>query len=146
MANAGNSPIVYVEFPHFLADGFSPPAGWTAKSTLLVNINVKKAPGVCTATADEERFGIPPGGSAEFKMRMSVDGQRGQARKGAGVARVRFADGAIMEVAGVSVPVQPPQRENVVLISGFGVILLLFVLAARRKKKRRTPEACVASD
>jgi hypothetical protein len=137
VTNQSSSPIVYVEIPHYLADQFMTPRNWKQECTFLSNIGVEKRPGLCSATAESPIFGIGPGETAEFSMRMGLDG-RNESRRGEGTMKVRFADDRSVIVAGVSVPVKPPEWENWGLIGGYVVIgLILLAIFARRRPKAK---------
>lgn len=134
--NYADSPIVYVEFPHYAADLFTAPPGWTTKSTNLVNVGVPDEPGVCTATA-QEGFGILRNRSAEFQMRLSLR----SSRMGKGQARVRLADGSEVTVDDVRLPMRPPEeplRQWPVL--AVAVLFIGWVLLRRRKTRERPSE------
>lgn len=134
--NNAKSAVVYVEFPHYLADLFTAPDGWETRSTLLSNIGVEKKPGICTASANSPADGIVSGASAEFDMRLGRDGQEEASAKPQ-TARVRFADGATIEVPGVTLPASPARWSNIPLIAGFAVVVVLFIALGRRKRARQ---------
>jgi hypothetical protein len=133
--NHADSPIVHVEFPHYAADLFTAPTGWTTNSTNLVNVGVPDEPGVCTATA-QEGFGILRNRSAEFQMRLSLR----NARMGKGQARVRLADGSEVTVDDVRLPMRPPEeplRQWPVL--AVAALFIGWILLRRRKGGQRPP-------
>jgi len=139
VTNHYRSPIVYVEFPHYRAVLFYAPAGWSTKSTYLVNVGVPDRPGLCTAKAESVAKGIRPGTSAEFRMQVDV----GKAWRGPGTVRIRFADGTETTVADVQLP-QPKNTpiDKYVRVIGFFVIFVVAVaIFSIRQRKRPAAEA-----
>jgi hypothetical protein len=132
VTNRHDSPIVYIQFPHYHADTFIAPPGWTMQCTNMAS----REPGTCTAIADSRQTGIAEGRSAEFGMRLgNVSGQHARP----GNVAVRFADGAEVTVANVEVPTPSSTPERLVALIGFALVFGILVLAqARRRRKART--------
>lgn len=116
-----SSPIVYVEFPHYRADLFTPPKGWAL---------VEMTPDVVSAQADSVEFAIRPGHPAMFKMRIRAAG----AARSVGGVRLRYEDGSESIVGGVTIP-QPPSDKNIGLI-GLGALFVIWVTLRRLRRKR----------
>jgi hypothetical protein len=131
--NRGQSPVVYVEIPHYRADSFEAPQNWTEKSTNLVVIYPPADPGVCTATARSPEDGIAPGRSANFRMHQSL----AEAVNGKRDVKVRFADGREEIVSGVEVSV-PVQSRTMALYPAIvlGLVLLAFAVWRARRPQR----------
>jgi hypothetical protein len=135
VTNNHDSPIVMVEFPHFRADIFAPPPGWSTEGTTNAmghgNINAK---GVCMATASLEVGGVPPRGKALFSIRVRPKG----AWRGSDTVTVTFADGTVAKVPGVPLPQPEPAAAKGTRLIGFAVLGVLFLIAvaARRKKQQ----------
>lgn len=120
------SPMVAVEFPHYMADICSGPEGWNMR--LTNKLGRKGRAGVCSAESPE---GLPRGASVVFSLRV---GPRG-APRGEGDVVVRFSDGTEVKVR-VAVPVKPSFLAGHTSLVGLGamfVLLLLFRLRRRRK-------------
>lgn len=130
------SPIVYVEFPHYHASLFFAPAGWTQRSTFLVNVGVADRPGVCTARAESAFSGIVRGRSGDFGMQVTAAGTR----RGRGNVIVRFADGTESVVADVELPVPETVGSKYLPLVGLSVIAIvaLGVRALRQRVGRRS--------
>lgn len=138
VTNQHDAPITEVEFPHFRADLFSAPAGWTQETTNLVNVGVADEPGICKATAPSPSAGIAPGGSGEFSMRITAKG----ASRGTGSVMVRFEGGASVRVAGVALPQREATLNRFIgLVSMGGVLGLWILFRALRGGKRRAAKA-----
>ncbi len=137
VTNRHSSPIVFIEFPHYQANLFLAPKGWSAEeSTFLVNVGVPDRPGVCVARASSPAEGIAPGRSAEFKMQIAAPG----ASRGTGEVRLRFADGSDATVPGVELPQPPPTRDTFVSLIGLGLIFgawLMYQLIRNRRRKAK---------
>jgi len=145
VTNQHSSPIVAVEIPHYRADLFFGPDGWsTAESTYLVNVGVKDRPGVCKAQAPSKTAGIPRGRSAQFKARINARG----AKRGRAEVVVEYADGTRVTVANVEVPRAETLGEKHTLKIGFGVMFALFLgaQAIRHRKRNREGEAAEIED
>jgi len=135
VTNRHSSPIVYVEFPHYRADGFTAPDGWTTgKSTFLVNVGVPDRPGVCIAEAPSPFAGISRGRSAKFTMRITAAG----AEVGKGSVKVRFADGTEAVIEGVELP-RP--RSKLAKYLGPLALFLFFAgwIVIRELRRRKRP-------
>lgn len=135
ITNQGGPAIIHVEFPHYHADLFFGPPGWSTKSTNLVNVGVKSPHGICAAMAESAADGITEGQSAEFKMRIAP----ARAPRGVGKVVVRFADDSEVVVADVELPVPPPAGDNYMSLIGLGAIFFVFLLigAIRRRARRQ---------
>lgn len=127
-----SSPIVSIEFPHYMADWFGTPEGWTQELTGF--LAAKGESGVCRAESDE---GLPAGVRGVFRLRV---GPRGTPR-GEGDVVVLFADGT-RELVRAEVPVRESFLAQHTALVGLGVIfglLLLIHWLRRRRKELATP-------
>lgn len=140
--NNARSPIVAIEFPHYHADLFTTPPGWTQECTFLVNVGVDDKPGVCIARAGETP-GIPRGRSADFFMRISRMG----ALNGSAIVKVTLADGSVIDVPNVAVPRPNTAGETYSSTIGLGAvfIVILAITAARRRRRRAATPATETS-
>lgn len=134
ITNSYDSPIVKVEIPHYRANLFYAPKGWTTSCTNLVEVGGKDAPGVCTSSAQSPVDGIASGRSASFQIQLAT----GQVKRGFATARFTHADGATHEVSGVFVPIPESMGDRYIPLFGLGAILTVFaaIQAARRRKRR----------
>ncbi len=132
ITNQGALPIVAIEFPHYNADTFHYPPGWTPDCTNLQQAGARDLPGVCRATVETGRKGIEPGASAEFGMRLAKVG----ALRRAGKVTVRFSDNSELIVGGVELPSPPTRSEQYELLVGLALVfaLLLGIHAWRRRR------------
>jgi len=134
MTNHSASPIVYVEIPHYHADLFTTPPGWEQKCTNLRMIGGgDDAPGVCTATMAAGNIGIPPGGTAQFGLRIAREG----ANRGRDVVKVRLADGTALELTDVELPVAPTFFEQFGTVLGLSALLVAFIAVQIVRQRRR---------
>ncbi|MHC4065377.1 MAG: hypothetical protein ACYSUI_12905 [Planctomycetota bacterium] len=134
VTNNYRSPIVYVEFPHYRADGFSAPPGWSTKCRHLVGAATdEQGPPMCSASAAAPDLGISRGGSATFQMRIAPSG----AHRGSGQVTIRFAGGETATVAGVQLPGPEPAAEKYARLIGFGVLFVVFLIARAIWVRRR---------
>lgn len=144
--NHYTSPIVSVEFPHYRADTFTTPKGWTAEATMLVNVGVPDQPGVCKAKAESPLAGIKPDGSAKFEIRMAGGSIQRGAHRGNGEVIVRFADGREEIVANVEVPVSSSTFENFApILAVVGLVLVWLAVRTVRKKRSKQPDVPVST-
>ncbi len=132
VTNHYGSPIVYIQFPHYHADTFHAPEGWSKESTYLVNVGVPDKPGTCTASVDSARKGIPPGRSAEFSVRLATGG----AHRRPGQVTVRFADGTQTIVAGVELPTASTTPERLYGLIGFALVFVIIVIVQTRRRRK----------
>lgn len=132
--NSDTSPIVRVEFPHFHADLFFTPEGWSGECTALVNVGYKGKPGSCVASSTGGTNGIMPGSAAEFRMRISPL----PTRHGTGRVLIRFADGRDASVTGVALPVPDPLSDKYLSLIVLGILFAVFITvkSIRRSKTR----------
>lgn len=134
VTNRHTSPIVCVEFPHYHADMFIVPEGWSTRgTTYLVNVGVPDKPGVCVARPEASHSGIPPGGARRFGMRIAASG----ALVGEGNVTVRFADGSATVVSGVVLPVPPPYNFKFLPLVGAAIIFVAWVMIRTIRDRRR---------
>ncbi len=133
--NNHDSPIAAVSFPHFRADLFMVPQGWSTEGTTnAMGTGNIKLPGVCLATAPSASTGIQPGGQASFTIRVRPKG----AWRGTSTVTVTFADGTVAQVPEVPLPCTEPEAAQRTRQTGFVVLGLLFlIVVARRRKKER---------
>lgn len=129
--NQASSPIVWIEFPHYHADLFTPPAGWKQECTNLNVIGSDDKPGVCRGISESASEGIPPGSSAQFSMRLS----RSSANKGSGTVQVKFADGTTASVSGVAVPIAPSVWDHLLPPLAMGAIFVAAIVIHRKSRK-----------
>jgi hypothetical protein len=131
--NLSDSPIVFVEFPHYRADTFFAPEEWRKEFINRVgDPNATGPGGVCRASTDDPRVAITRGRAAEFGMRLA----RGGANRGRGTVVVRFLDGAEVKLAGVELPGPPSIVDRLAVPGGLAVILLI-LWAMQRLRSRR---------
>lgn len=136
VTNQHRSAIVSIEFTHYRADLFFVPDGWsTAGTTNLVNVGVTSSNGVCVASAPSQRKGIAFRGSASFGVRIAPRG----ADAGAGIWRIRFADGTMAEVEGVELPVPRATGDQFVSLIGLAIVFgIIVVVESIRRRRSRT--------
>lgn len=133
--NLHTSPLVYMEFPHYFADMFVPPAGWElGECTNLMRVGGKEAPGVCRASATAEN-GIQPRLSAKVQMRL---GRGGRDYHGKGTVTLRFADGKEARIANVQLPVAPSTMDRFIMPIGFAIVMALIILGRALSRRRQT--------
>jgi hypothetical protein len=137
-----NSPsrIVRIEFPQWAADSFYTPDNWqqgTQKEMNLVNVGWSQKPGVCWAAPIPPYEGLDTGQSARFGMRISTVG----ALAGAGVVKVKFADGTETAVAGVTLPTQPPKASPLGAVLVLGLIFVVFIVYREYSRRKRPQPA-----
>ena len=132
--NSDTSPIVRVEFPHFHADLFFTPEGWSQECTALVNVGYKAKTGSCVASRTAGANGILPGSAAEFRMRIAPL----PTRHGTGAVRIWFADGRDISIPGVSLPVRDTVGDKYLSLIALGIMFAAFVAVQtmRRSKAR----------
>ncbi len=125
--------ITAIAFPHYRADTFTPPEGWTGDITNFRGRGATE--GLCSGKAEAPGAAIAPGGSAEFYLRVAPKG----AKRGTRAARVSFEDGREVLVQ-VETPVREPFLERNMTLVGLGVMFAIFLLVARLRRKP-APEA-----
>jgi hypothetical protein len=135
VVNHKSSPITSVEFPHYHADLFEPvPDEWTYEATAVVGQHSGGGIGHCIFKATARRYGILPGESLEFAMRIAPAG----AVAAPGTVVVGWADGTTARVTGVEVPSKERWfRRNFPMV-GLGGSFLLFVVVAHLWRKRKS--------
>jgi hypothetical protein len=138
VTNHYGSPIVYIQFPHYLADTFHAPDGWKKECINLIHVGASKKPGTCTASVDSPGKGIAPGRSAEFGMRLARGG--GHHRR-PGQVTVRFADGTETTVGGVELPTASTTSERLYALIGFALVFAIVVYVQVRRRRRGLPAA-----
>jgi len=131
--NHDTSAIVYVAFPHYRADLFFVPDGWSTDGTSnLKGVRTQSSFGVCVGRVERSSQGIAPRGEAVFRMR--VDGAR--ARPAPGVVLVRFSDGRETKVSEVLVPSAEATSDKLVPLVGLGSVFIVLILVARKRRAR----------
>lgn len=135
VTNRHTSPIVHVEFPHYHADTFFAPEGWSKQSTFLLGVGVADKPGLCTATAKSPSDGIAPGRSAEFGMRIGGEG----APRGSGTVQIRFADGSDTTVNNVELPERATAGTRYMPLIGLAAIFAIWIAIKARRSRRAAP-------
>lgn len=128
--------IVRVEFPHYLADLFTPPNGWTP--TITHPAWEGPAAGTCTAVANDVAHGIKRGGSGVFTMRIGPYSGMSGVRTDLGKVRVTFSDGVAVEIV-AKVPVGESLLSRYVTLIGFGLIatMAMLIRSVRARRLRR---------
>ena len=138
VTNNGKVPIVFIEFPHFGADGFTAPDGWEVHCTNLLNLGVRNPEGVCQATAKTPSDGIAPGRSASFHMRVSAQG----AHSAPGQVKLRLEDGTELVAQNISLPQRESFGDQYISFIGLAIIFVVFVVAtAVRRRSKRSGDA-----
>lgn len=127
------SPLVGVEFPHYMADVFTAPEGWAVECTHLIGQGGRPARGVCVARVETDGRGLPAGREAEFTMRIAPAGTP----RGTGSVKLSFADGTTLTVGGVEVPIPTPVSDRLIVPAGLAAILIIIVAVGARKRRRR---------
>ncbi len=133
VTNHHTARIVYIEFPHYRADLFSTPPTWTQKVENVSHFGWKDRPGTCMAEPAPPYTGLPPGGTAQFDMRIAAGG----ALPGKGSVRVRFEDGTEATIGDVEVPTKPEAGSAYLALVATGVIFVLFIIYNERRRRRR---------
>ena len=137
ITNEDTSPIVYVEFPHYRANLFFSPHGWsTDESTFLVNVGVEERPGLCIARAASTADGIAPGQSATFSTQIAAAG----AQRRRGNVQVQFADGTKTIVSGVELPQRETLGDEFIPLIGLGVIFVGWMVVQVIRSRRRASD------
>ncbi|UCG17404.1 MAG: hypothetical protein JSV19_05115 [Phycisphaerales bacterium] len=125
VTNHHSSPIVLVQFPHYMADVFTPPDGWTSEMTNPLG------KGVCSV---ESVTGLPTGRSVTVGLRVAPRG----AFRGRGNVLVRFADDTEVLVPAEMPTKEPFIRRNIPVI-GLGLAFGAFLLVRALKKRKPRP-------
>jgi hypothetical protein len=134
--NHSDSPICYVEFPHYHADLWIVPEGWKKEATNLAGVpGPKAAESVARTWKEDPELGIPPGGSARFRLRTG----RREIYRGRGTVTVRLANGTELKIKDVEVPSAPSRLDLAAAPIALGVLFVAFVIfhTARRKRAAR---------
>lgn len=137
--NDRSARIVYIQFPEYRADLFGTPDSWSQEIENVAHIGWKDRPGTCTAQPAPPYKGLPPGGTAEFTMRIA----RGGALVGKNDVTVRFDDGTEVLVADVTLPVKPERPSAYMALIGTGAIFVLFIVWNERRRRKRPADASV---
>lgn len=125
VTNHHTSPIVYVEFPHYRANIFFAPDGWsTNESTNLVGIGVTQQHGKCIAKINADEDGIVSNQQAIFSMKVWND----QVRRIKGTAYVKFYDQRVVSVKDVELPAPLALSDQYISLIGLGTIFLLWIV------------------
>ena len=132
VTNDGDSPLTYVEFPHYRASLFFVPDGWESDCTFLVNVGVEDKPGVCTAWVDSPVKGIGRHQSAEFTLQIAS----GDVLRGRGEVVARTASGQQLVVSGVELPQPEPASDKYVSLLGLGLVLFLAIVVQRKRARK----------
>ena len=143
VTNHHTSPIVYIEFPHYHGDTFETSEGWAQEWKNRSMLGSTDAPGWVRTSVDDPGQGIPPGGSADFMMRLA----RAGAMPRPGKVTVRFADGAQLIIADVEVPsAHSFLEQNIMVFSLAAIFLIALVIHLRRRRKLSAPVPPATSD
>lgn len=132
VTNLGDSRIVRVEIPHYTADLFQVPEGWEAETTNLRGRGGTSDSGICAARPKPPYTGLDRAAVVEFRMRVPD----AAVWAGDGEAKVQFADGTEITVAGVKVPQPPSTGSNLVMPIGFAVFFII-AIGIRELRRRR---------
>ena len=133
VTNRSGVPVVFVEFPHAQGDLFVAPPGWTTERVNLAGKPVSAGAGFWRAEASSAFDGISQGHQARFSMRVSPSG----AARGVGTVTLRDADGGVVTVPGIEVPVLPSTSETMTSLLALGVIFVVFVAVATWRGRQR---------
>ena len=128
VTNHHDTAITAIAFPHYRADTFTPPEGWTGDMTNFRGHGGKE--GLCSGKAEAPGAAIAPGSSAEFYLRVAPKG----AKRGTRKARVSFEDGREVLVQ-VETPIREPFLERNMTLVGLSVMFAIFLLVARLRRK-----------
>ncbi|MFN0138303.1 MAG: hypothetical protein ACKVS9_19540 [Phycisphaerae bacterium] len=144
VTNNSPSPIIDIAFPHYHADTFISPDGWSEDVTHLQVAGATQSNGVCRAFVADADRGILPGRNAKFGMRIARIG----AEKGPGNVTVKLGDGTTVTVAGVTLPVAPSvgQKYGMTIFMGGGLAVFIAIQAARRRRAREAAARAAAGD
>jgi hypothetical protein len=132
------SPLIGIDFDHYMADLFEPPAveGW--KVPVFTG---KVGLGHITATADSPSYGVRPHTTATISLKT---GRIGSVRA-LGTMQFRFADGSQLS-AQAYLPTPPPPGDQFGPLIGLGVIFAGFVLYRFLRGRRKTAVAAPSGD
>lgn len=133
ISNGHSLSILYVEIPHYGADTAEAPEDWAGELTNRLGQGGR--PGKFISAAEFPSSRIPPGGSAQFSLRLPSPSDA----KGIRDALVRFEDGSEVLVS-IEVPLKETTGERNVSLIALGVIFILYVSARAvwRARKRAT--------
>lgn len=137
ITNKHTSPVVFIEFPHYHADTFTPPFDWAQEWKNRAMVGGKDAPGWVRTSVETPTQGIQPGATASFEMRLA----RAGADARPGKVAVRFADGTKTVIAGVLLPSAKPLLERNAMAIGLATIFVIAVLVHLRRRRKRLPAA-----
>ncbi len=125
-----DSPMVSIEFPHYMADICNGPDGWTIQLTGFLGADGLE--GICSAESTE---GLSRGVPLVFKLRVGPQGTP----RGQGDVLVRFSDGTEVKVR-AQVPIKPSFVAGHLSLFGLGgVFVLLVLIRLLRRKKTDAP-------
>ena len=124
--------LIRVEIPHYRADIFNAPEGWSAEIINRQSLDFK--PGKCIAQAVDSSHGLGSGQSGRFIMRAA------DSLRGTGAILLRFADGTETSIT-AEIPTKPSSIQQWATPVGLGAIFGLFLLvrAARARRIRNRP-------
>lgn len=128
--NDYDSPIVFIEFPHFRAAVGFPPEGW--KSEMTNPNGVGGRTGTFAMSVERAAEGIAPGESERIRLTVTVRGTP----RGKGRVLIRFADGTRTRLR-AEVPIKESLADRNVSLIGLGLIFAVFLFF--RVFKRRRP-------
>jgi len=135
VTNHHTSRIIYVEFPHFMAETFTPPKGWSwDESTNMPKANVSPKPGLCIGRVKSTIGGIAPSMTATFAMRV----QTPTVKRRPGNVLVRFADGTEVTVTGVELPHRESKFEKYSTPIGIAALGILWLIVRTIRKRKPT--------
>lgn len=126
--------LIRVEIPHYRADIFTAPQGWSAEIINRQSLDFK--PGKCIAQAVDSSRGLSRGPSARFTMRAAGS------LRGTGLMVLQFADGTEASAL-AEIPTKPSDAAQWAIPGGmasmFVVLLLVRAVRARRRLNRPPP-------
>jgi hypothetical protein len=135
--NNNDSPIVFVEFPHYGADLFTVPDGWTEEIVHPATEGPGKE-GRCTAAARSAEHAIRTGGSATFSLRLGPYAGTWGVRHGEGDVIIRFADGT-QTTARAPAPRMESTFSRYLPLIVVGLVLLVLLVRRSRRLRGRGP-------
>ncbi len=137
--NNKDSAIVFVAFPHYGADLFTAPEGWTREIVHPATEGPGKE-GRCTAAARSAEHAIRPGGSATFSLRLGPYAGTWGVRHGEGDVVIRFADGT-QTTARAPAPRMESTFSRYLPLIVVGLVLLVLLFRRSRRLRGRRPSA-----
>ena len=127
--------LISVEIPHYRADIFTAPEGWSTEIINRQSLDFK--PGECIAQALDSSRGLSRGQSAVFAMR-AADSLRSE-----GLILLHFADGTETSVS-AEIPTKPSAAGQWAIPASMGSMFAIIIAVragrARRRRNRQLRE------